>query len=97
MTSSTFDVAVCCSSDSRVRNSFSSRAFSMAMTAWSAKFVDQLDLLFGEWPYFLAVNDRPIAIASFSSEQRHAEQGPKAAKLCNRVHRDIRGRPDVQK
>ena len=35
MTSSTFDVAVCCSSDSR--NSFNSRAFSIAITAWSAK------------------------------------------------------------
>ena len=36
MTSSTSAVAVCCSSDSR--SSFSSRAFSMAMTAWAAKF-----------------------------------------------------------
>ena len=51
MTCSTSEVAVCCSSDSvsssvrwprsvvRWRNSFSSRAFSMAMTAWAAKFV----------------------------------------------------------
>ena len=43
MTSSTFDVAVCCSSDSvssRVRCcSFNSRAFSIAITAWSAKIV----------------------------------------------------------
>ena len=43
-------VAVCCSSAS-VRSAFfacsspSSRAFSMAMTAWSAKVVDELDLL----------------------------------------------------
>ena len=44
MTSSTFDVAVCCSSDSvrsvvRRRNSLSSLAFSIAITAWSAKVV----------------------------------------------------------
>ena len=43
MTSSTSEVAVCCSSDSvrssvRWRSSLSSRAFSMAMTACLAKF-----------------------------------------------------------
>ena len=32
-----FEVAVCCCSDSR--SSLSSRVFSMAMTAWKAKFV----------------------------------------------------------
>ncbi len=42
MTSSTFKVAVCCSSDSdnsavRACTSSNSRTFSMAMTAWSAK------------------------------------------------------------
>jgi hypothetical protein len=36
ITRSTSAVAVCCSSD--CRNSLSSRAFSMAMTAWAAKF-----------------------------------------------------------
>ena len=36
MTLNTSDVAVCCSSD--CRNSLSSRVFSMAMTAWAAKF-----------------------------------------------------------
>ena len=36
MTSSTSEVAVCCASDSR--NSLSSRVFSMAITAWAAKF-----------------------------------------------------------
>ena len=49
MTCSTSDVAVCCSSDSKVvvrwRSSLSSRAFSMAITAWAAKFEQQLDLL----------------------------------------------------
>ena len=44
MTSSTSDVAVCCSSDSlrssvRWRNSLSSRVFSIAMTACAAKLV----------------------------------------------------------
>ena len=39
MTRSTSAVAVCCSSDERsLRNSLSSRVFSMAMTAWAAKF-----------------------------------------------------------
>ena len=37
MTRSTSEVAVCCCSDSR--SSLSSRVFSMAMTAWAAKFV----------------------------------------------------------
>ena len=48
MTLSTSAVAVCCCSDSR--SSLSSRVFSIAMTAWSAKFCDQLDLLVGERP-----------------------------------------------
>ena len=53
MTLKTSDVAVCCSSDSvrsvvRCRNSLSSRVFSMAMTAWAAKFCQQFDLLVGE-------------------------------------------------
>ena len=43
MTFSTSEVAVCCSSASvrssvRWRSSLSSRVFSMAMTAWAAKF-----------------------------------------------------------
>ena len=37
ITLSTSAVAVCCCSDSR--SSLSSRVFSMAMTAWAAKFV----------------------------------------------------------
>ena len=54
MTLSTSAVAVCCCSDSR--SSLSSRVFSMAMTAWAAKFVDQLDLLIGERAHLLAVD-----------------------------------------
>ena len=50
MTCSTSDVAVCCSSDSvssRVRccSASNSRTFSIAMTAWSAKVGNQIDLL----------------------------------------------------
>ena len=39
MTCSTSEVAVCCSAADLVRSSLSSRVFSMAMTAWAAKFV----------------------------------------------------------
>ena len=38
----------------RWRSSLSSRAFSMAMTAWAAKFCHQLDLLVGERTNLLA-------------------------------------------
>ena len=51
MTLSTSAVAVCCCSDSR--SSLSRRVFSMAMTAWAAKFCDQLDLLLGERAHLL--------------------------------------------
>ena len=56
MTLSTSAVAVCCSSaslSSRVRacTSSNSRTFSIAITAWSAKVVDELDLLVGEGPH----------------------------------------------
>ena len=52
MTPSTSEVAVCCSSASesslvRACTSSNSRTFSIAITAWSAKVVDQLDLLVG--------------------------------------------------
>ena len=56
---STSAVAVCCCSGRssvRLRSSLSSRVFSMAMTAWAAKFLHQLDLLVGERPYLLAVD-----------------------------------------
>ena len=62
MTRSTSEVAVCCSSASlrssvRWRSSLSSRVFSIAMTAWRAKFCDQLDLLVGERADLLAKDD----------------------------------------
>ena len=61
ITPNTSEVAVCCSSDSlkssvRWRSSLSSRVFSMAMTAWAAKFCDQLDLFVGERPHLLAID-----------------------------------------
>src|SRR5262245_28724225 len=53
MTSSTFDVAVCCSSDSvssRVRccSASNRRVFSIAMTALVSEGFDKLNLLFGK-------------------------------------------------
>ena len=58
MTRNTSEVAVCCSNDSvssfvRCRSASNSRVFSMAMTAWSAKFVDQLDLLLGKGTHLM--------------------------------------------
>ena len=49
MTLSTSAVAVCCWRVNSRAARLSSRVFSMAMTAWSAKVCDQLDLLVGEW------------------------------------------------
>ena len=77
MTCSTSEVAVCCSSasdSSRVRacTSSNSRTFSIAITAWSAKVVDQLDLLVGERPHDAARQDEHADRHSFA-QQRHAE------------------------
>src|SRR5215472_7263971 len=77
MTLSTSAVAVCCWSDSR--SSFSSRAFSMAMTAC----VHQFDLLVRERPDFLAVNGKcPDQLVIF--EHRHINRRPRAAELHRR-------------
>ena len=48
----------------------------MAMTAWAAKFCDQLDLLVGERPDLLAV-DRDRADQLVLLEHRHDEHGAK--------------------
>ena len=50
MMTNTSAVAVCCCSASR--SSLSSRAFSMAMTAWGGKRGRQFDLLVGEGKHF---------------------------------------------
>ena len=60
-----------------LRNSLSSRVFSMAMTAWAAKFLHQLNLLVGERADFLAVNDEHADQFVFL-EHRYHEQ------LCGR-------------
>ena len=45
----------------------------MAMTAWAAKFCDQLDLLVGEWADLLAVDgDRADQLVVL--EHRHSDQ-----------------------
>ena len=78
MTRSTSEVAVCCSSasdSSRVRacTSSNSRTFSIAITAWSAKVVDQLDLLVGE-RLNAAARQPPGRRSELPfAQQRHAE------------------------
>ena len=62
ITWSTSEVAVCCSKASvrsvvRCRSSLSNRAFSMAITAWAAKFFTKIDLFVGEGADFLAGHD----------------------------------------
>src|SRR6266516_1291576 len=59
ITPSTSEVAVCCSKDSlssvvRSRNSFSNRAFSIAMTAWLAN-CDQRNLFVGDGAHVPAI------------------------------------------
>ena len=71
MTLRTSAVAVCCWSDSR--SSLSSRAFSIAMTAWAAKFCHQLDLFVGKRSDFLAVNNDDADRLVFL-EHRHCDQ-----------------------
>ena len=78
MTLSTSAVAVCCCSDSR--SSLSRRVFSMAMTAWAAKFCDQLDLLVGERANLLAI-DGDGADQLIVLEHRHSEHVRDAAKF----------------
>ena len=56
MTCSTSEVAVCCSSATSRCSSLSSRTFSMAITAWSAKFVTSSICLSVNGPHLLAVN-----------------------------------------
>ena len=74
ITLSTSAVAVCCCSDSR--SSLSRRVFSMAMTAWSAKFRHQLDLLVGEWTDLLP-KDADGADQLVLLEHRHDEERPR--------------------
>ncbi len=92
MTLSTSAVAVCCCSD--CRNSLSSRAFSMAMTAWAAKFVHQLDLLVGEGANFLT-EDGDGADQRVILEHRHGNKSSRAAKFDRRGSVDPRQRSRI--
>ena len=84
MTCSTSEVAVCCSSaseSSRVRacTSSNSRTFSIAITAWSAKVVTSSICLSVNGRTVLRCNDEDADRRPFP-QQRHTEQGTKAAK-----------------
>ena len=81
MTLSTSAVAVCCEGDSR--SSDSSRAFSTAITACAAKFVDQLDLLVGERPHLLAI-DAERADKRVFLDHGHNDGGACAANVGGR-------------
>ena len=61
--------------------SSNSRTFSIAITAWSAKVVDQLDLLVGERSHGRALEARSRRSGTFA-QQRNSEHGSKAAALC---------------
>ena len=81
MTLSTSDVAVCCSSaslSSRVRccSASNSRTFSIAITAWSAKVCNQLDLLLGEWIHLQYGGSKVTPIGLIFSEHRDGQNRP---------------------
>src|SRR5262245_40503035 len=89
MTPRTSDVAVCCSSDSvssRVRacTSSNNRTFSIAITAWSAKVLTQIDLLVGEGLNGQA-QQRHDADGRAFAQQRNAQHGPEAEQLAGLV------------
>ena len=88
MTLSTSAVAVCCCSDSvrspvRWRSSLSSRVFSMAMTAWLAKFWTSSICLSVNEPYLQPVDDdhpdQPVVL-----EHRNRQKCPRADELGER-------------
>ena len=77
------------------RSSLSSRVFSIAMTAWSAKFCDQLDLLVGERADLLAIDDDD-ADQLVVLEHRHATTpcepgGDSDRRSCGHRHPWLRG------
>ena len=78
MTLSTSAVAVCCCSDSvrssvRCCNSSNSRAFSIAITAWSANVLNELDLLVGERRTSAAAGHAEHADRLAFAHQRHGQ------------------------
>ena len=91
MTSRTSEVAVCCSSDSlsscvRFCTSSNSRTFSIAITAWSAKVVEQLDLFFGEWPH-LSAREYERTDQHALAQERYPEHGSVLPHLVRLVAR----------
>ena len=76
MTRSTSAVAVCCSAIRTARGALllglNNRTFSIAMTAWSAKVVDQLDLLLGKRVDLIARSVEDADGRSLTQE-RHAK------------------------
>ena len=91
MTLSTSAVAVCCWSDSR--SSLSRRVFSMAMTAWFGEVLQQVDLLIGKWPHFLAINgDVPINSFSLIIGTRRPSAGPASSTMQRDAHAEAVGR-----
>ena len=68
----------------RWRNSLSSRAFSMAITAWSAKFRYQRNLFVGEGTYLLPVHARTSRSVVFP-QHRDSSNRPSTAKFTPRV------------
>ena len=63
------------------RSSSSRRAFSMAMTAWAAKLVDQRDLLVGKRPDLLAKDQRWRRRTRSSLTIGHEEESAHSAKI----------------
>ena len=83
MTCRISDVAVCCSSDSdsspvRARTSSNSRTFSIAITAWSAKVVTS-SICLSVNGLTTARSETMTPIGNPFAQQRHAENGAKAA------------------
>ena len=100
MTWSTSAVAVCCSSDSvssRVRccSASNSRAFSIAITAWSAK-VSTSSICLSVNGFTAAPVEHKQADGNPLTQKRHAEDCSKVAKFCDftngvfRISKNIR-------
>ena len=91
MTFSTSAVAVCCC-ERLARSSLSSRVFSMAITAWAAKFVSNSICLSVNGPYLLAIDDNGADQLVFL-EHRHDDMRAGAGGVDQRddagVARDI--------
>ena len=69
------------------RSSLNSRAFSMAMTAWSANVCQQLDLLVGERPHLGACQPK--------SPNRNAVPQHRNAEISAKAPKSLRFRPDI--